>query len=409
MSLLTARIATATALALLIVATSAAAHESASGLQAYDSTITITPDADPVAETAVPGFTFQNRTGNDWFQWRLDTSERAVVLDYHLEGDFGLARPEQMVPFLIIDDESPGCEGTTPKGLCDYPLFIPAANARVWEAQGDARVFHLSGTLGDHSLMLRVPGPVNATLVLQRDTTAPTFTIDEPREITHYGFLRDTRTSELVTAVTQVRRVGATEWVEHPTPTYHHIQHFPLGGLAADTEHEVRTVFTDWAGNNVTSDIARVRTLAAPALATPVVTVVYPSVNGTLPTGGVTNLTVRFETLESPIPRDGSGVLLFLDKKPIVTGFVTHVDDANRTSGTIVYTPAEALGEGVHNVRFEITNEVGGKGAVDWGFVVGAPAARDDDVSGGKDTPAPTVLALVLVSLATALASRRTR
>lgn len=404
MSHLNSRSVVAIAFALLFLAAPAQAHGDSNALQALDATISVAPGTDPVSDAAVAGLTFQNRTGNDWFQWRIDTAEADLVLDFHVEGDFGLERPRQFVPFLLIDDDSPGCEGPKPKGICDFRLFNPASNERVWEAQGDARIFHISGTVGDHALLVRIPGPVNATLVLQRDLEAPRFEIDEPREMTHYGFLRDTRTNELVTANTEVRRVGADEWISNPTPVFHHTQHFPIQGLAADTDHEVRTTFIDWAGNVATSDIVIIRSLPTPYTPAPVVTPNSPTPNMTLDSGAIPNISVMFETPESPLPGDGSGVLLFLDKKPIPEGFRIEVDDAGRTSGIITYAPASALEDGLHTARFEVTNVAGGTGAASWTFVVGQLV---DGGEGPRQTPGPTILGGLAVMVGVAILLNR--
>ena len=337
-----------------------------------DATIALAPGAAP--EVASPTGVVRLNASEDGERYAFDLAlqDAYTTIEVRMRG-FDVERPRQMVPSLVVPET-------------EYPLFALFPHERIWEVDAPARVFHAGGAADDIVLRLGIPGPRNVKLLLTRDVTPPAFALGPVTAITPIGFLQNTTTDELAIADMQVRAVGETEWVRNPTPDYHVIQRFPVQGLDADTEHEVRVVFEDWAGNNVTSETYRVRTLARRAVPAPEVRALEPPPNATLANGSVT---IRAAIDVGGTPLAPGGIALFLDKRPVTSDLVFQ-------AGELRYTPPAPLAPGLHSVGVEATNDAGARGVARWTFTVeGEPAA----------TPLPALVAVA----ALVMAARRRR
>lgn len=346
-----------------------------------DVRIAVARDGEP--SVAGGGARLLDHSPGEEARFTLNLTEEYTTFEARVEG-WDVERARQVLPLLHLDRNESACAGRS--GACDYTLFETFPHERIWDVDGPARVFFTTGTPDEVVLRLGVPGPVNATLVLRRDVTPPTFTLRPPQNVTHIGFYQETTTGELALADLQVRRVGADDWVQNPTPAYHYLQKFPVQGLRADAEHEARVVFTDWSGNNVTSQTYRVRTLPEPERPIPVVTPLDPPPNATVGREGVV-VRARFASNESPVPE--GGVRLFFDKQEVTPAVGLSGDE-------VAYAVPEALDRGLHSVSVEVTNEAGGRGVARWTFEVG-----------GRRVDAAPWAALAALAATALLASRQ--
>lgn len=335
--------------------------------------------------------TFLNATPGERYAWTLNLTKDYTTFEIVSRGAVDLARARQLVPTLHLDENETVCQDTRTRGVCDYPLFEPFPNERIWDVDGPARVYFVNDTLSPLRLRLGVPGPTNATLVLTRDVSPPVFTLGPVTNLTRISFLQETRTDELARADLQVRKKGADEWVQNPTTVFHYIQRFPVQGLDADTEYEARVHFFDWAGNNVTSAPYSVRTPPAPDLPKPVITPLSPEPNGTLE---ATQVVIRASIDTKGQPLAEGGIRLFLDLKEVRESLVYE-------DGVLSYLPRTALHPGRHTVNVEATTEEGATGSARWTFEV-AGAERND-------SPGLPLFALVGALAAVAFARRFSR
>ena len=339
-----------------------------------DFRVALSPGAPPAYDGPEGWLDLVESTPGERYVWNVSIPVEQASGEFRVTG-LDLERPRQLVPTL----ETPGV---------DYPLFEAFPNERVWEAEGGVRVFHVSGTGRELTLRLGLPGG-NGTLVLQRDVTPPTYSLGPVQNLTWRDFYQESRTDELALADLQIRKVGAAEWVQNPTPVYHVRQRFPVQGLDGATEYETRFIFSDWAGNNVTTPTTRLTTPPEPVRPKPVVTVLEPAANATLDNGTVV-LRARVESPESPI--EGGDIRLFLDKKEVREGLAFDGE-------VFQYAPPQPLAPGLHTVALEVTNAAGGTGVARWSFTVGGDE---------RDAPAPGLAAaLACVALALVLARRR--
>lgn len=304
------------------------------------------------------GVTALDRAEGERYAFALDLTAAYTTFEVEAGPGLDLARPRQLVPLLEIPDDDPWC-ATASVGACEYPLFEPLSNERIWDVDGPARLFFVSGDAQALRLRLGVPGPVKATLVLERDVAPPSFTIRPYTNVTPIGFFQESVTKELALADLQVRAVGETEWIPNPTPVYHFLQRFPVQGLDANTTHEVRILFMDWAGNNVTSPVYTVTTRPEPVRPIPAVTPSSPLPDATVARDGVV-VRATFTSPESPVPPDG--IRLFFDLTEISEGLGV-------SEGGVAYAPG-TLDPGLHTVSVEVTNEAGGRGMARWTFRV---------------------------------------
>lgn len=363
---------------LLVLATLAMLAPLAAGQSApIDATIRIDGDGDPVVETRGGLVRLLESAPGALYRFELRIPEGHMIVEVRANG-LGLERPRQLTPSLELNETQ-------------YPLFVDLPNDRVWEVEGRANVVHVNGTGDAIVTRLAVAGPRNVTLRLEVDTQPPVATLGERQNITHIGFYQESWTDEFALADLQVRRVGASDWVQNPTPDYHVYQRFPVQGLDGGTEYETRFVFTDWAGNENITPVERFTTAPSPVHPVPTITILSPEPNATVPAGGVT-VRARIDSPESPVGPEG--VRLFFDLRETTEG-VTF-------DGTeVTYTPTTALARGIHRVSIEATNELGGRGSARWSFVVGSA-----DENG---TPLPTPLAILVLALSAALARDMSR
>lgn len=323
--------------------------------------------------------------------WTLRLSRNYTTIEFRIaERAFDVERPRQVVPHLHLDASEPHCASAP--GACEYTLFEMVPRTAVWDVDGPARIANVTTEAGAIVLRIGVPGPVNATLSLVRDVRAPGFTLGNVTNVTHIGFLQTTTTDELAIADLQVREKGASEWVQNPTAVYHVLQRFPIQGLDADTEHEARVVFTDWAGNVATSETYTVRSAPLPDVSPPVITPLEPAPNATLNATDVV-IRARIETAE---PLAEGGIRLFFDLREVTSNLV-YLD------GVLSYTPRDALAPGPHRVSVEAMNAQGIRGDARWSFTVAGATATE-----ANEAPLPAALALLALAAAgTMLASRR--
>lgn len=324
-------------------------------------------------------------TPGEAYVFAVNATEAYSTIEIEAHGAVDVERPRQLVPHLRLDPREPSCRAAP--GACDYTIFEPFPNERVWEVDSPARVFFVNGTKDDFVLRLGIPGPVNATLTLVRDAKAPGYAVKPPTNVTSRSFFQETTTDELAIADLQVRKVGAAAWIPSPTPVYHVLQRFPIQGLDANATYEARIVFTDWAGNSVTTDVYTVRTAPEPAHPLPSVTILSPAENATLPPGAEVTLRALVESPESPVPREG--VRVFFDKQEVT-------ERAAYSGGEVAFL-AGALDAGRHSASVEVQNEAGGRAVARWTFEVESPARA----------PVPWGAALVAAFVAAAAMRRR--
>ena len=341
-----------------------------------DFTVTIADGGAPAYDGPFGWLHLVESVPGERYVWNVTLPLEYTVGEFRVRG-LDVERPRQLVPTLV----APGSE---------YPLFEPYPDERVWEAEAAVRLFHAGGTGSDVILRLGIPRG-NGTLTLQRDVTPPTYTLGPLENLTHRDFYQETRTGELALGDLQVREKGAQEWVQNPTTLYHFRQRFPVQGLDPATEYEARVVFTDWAGNVATTPTYGFRTREAPVVPRPVVTILEPAANATLPNGTVV-IRARIEANESPI--QGGDIRFFLDKREVRESLVFE-------DGVFSYAPPSPLAPGPHSVSIEATNAAGGTGVARWSFAV-----EDPDAATAR-TPAPGPLALLALAGMAALALRR--
>lgn len=364
-------------LALLLLAPLAAATSAGPDL-----VIDIPATGEPTGPLPLASFDAGERAA-----WTLNLTASYTTIEIRVAPEaFEVARTKQLVPHLLLDAREPSCVRTA----CEYTLFEEVPGLDVRNVDGPARIANVTDEDGARVLRLGVPGPVNATLSLERDVEPPQFTLGEPENVTHIGFLFVTRTDELALADLQIREAGSTgELVQNPTAVPHVLQRFPVQGLDADTPYEFRLVFTDWAGNVATSELLSVRSAPAPVVPAPAVTPLSPAPNETVEAGAVV-IRARIDTPDAPLA-DG-GIRLFLDLREVTS-------DLRYEGGVLTYAPTTTLLPGKHRVSVEVVNTMNGKGDARWSF----------DVAGAESTARETPLPVAVVVLALALVALRRR
>lgn len=356
-----------------------------------DARIGLAPGSEPTYAGPEGIVRFLNATPGERYAWQLNLTANYTTFEVRARGVFDVERPRQAVPLIHLDEHEAICQERATRGPCDYTLFYQFPNERVWDVDGPARVFHVNGTADDIVLRLGIPGPTNATLVLERDVTPPGFALGEVANVTPISFYQETRTDEFALADLQVREKGTEEWIQNPTTLYHVLQRFPVQGLDPDTEHEARVVFTDWAGNTATSETYTVRTPPRPQGVKPVVTPLAPAPNSTVEVGSVV---IRAAVDDQGVGLADGGLRLFFDLREVREDLVYQ-------DGVLSYTPRTALAPGRHTVSVEATSAEGGTGTARWTFEV-AGATRNE-------SPATPALALVVLLALVALARPLTR
>lgn len=324
-------------------------------------------------------------TPGEEYRFTLNLTKEYTTFEVQASG-LAIERPHQLVPHLRIDAGERECARV--KGSCEYTLFEQFPDDEIWDIDGVARVFFTNGTATDVVLRLGIPGPVNATLVLVRDVTAPGFTVHPYGNVTTFSFYQETSTEELAIGDLQVRPAGSTgEWVVNPTPMFHFRQRFPVQGLDANTTYDARVVFRDWAGNTATSVTYQVRTMERPVVAAPEVRAISPLPDATV---GQTGVVVKAEWSD-PLNVTRDGVRVFFDKKEITEGIVYRL-------GEVTYEPPTPLARGAHSVAIEVQNAEGGLGIARWTFSVG-----------GSAVPGSGLLAVLATGAVVAIAVRPRR
>lgn len=318
---------------------------------------------DPVPTVADPlGFlTFVSAAPGESYVFTVNSTLDYYTIEVGVTGALNITHPKQLVPRLALDPNEKGCIAKPDD--CLYDIFEPFATERIWEVDSPARVYHVTGTNTDFVLRIGIIGPVNATLTLTRDVTPPEVTLKPIELLTYQSFFATTNTNELSIVDMQVRKQGATEWIQSPTPQFHVLQKFPIQGLAANSTYDVRILATDWADNVAQVPIFQIHTLPEPVRPKPTITILTPAPNSTVNATGVA-LLASVSSPESPVP--AYGVRVFFDKKEVSQA-------AAYLAGQVSYTPG-TLAPGHHSASIEITNEAGGKAVQAWSFEVeGAP------------------------------------
>lgn len=352
-----------------------------SGLDAH---IGLTNDETPTLDDPFGFLAFESASPGERYVFTVNSTRDYFTVEVGVSGAFDIERPKQLVPRLALDPNEKGCIAKPDD--CLYDIFEPFATERVWEVDSPARVYHVSGTSTDFSLRFGIIGPVNATLTLTRDVTPPEVKLLPIELLTYQSFFATTNTNELSIVDMQVRKQGAKDWIQSPTPQFHVLQKFPIQGLDADSTYDVRILATDWADNVNEVPIFQVHTLPEPYRPKPTITILTPEPNTTVRATGVA-LLATIESNESPVPADG--VRVFFDKKEVT-------QDAAYANGQVSYSPG-ALAPGHHSASVEVTNDAGGKTVKAWSF----------DVEGATNaTPGLGALGLVAATAVSCLAVR---
>ncbi len=313
------------------------------------------------------------------YTWRLQLEKDYTILEIRVDAGFDIERPRQLVPELDDAAQHPSQEHLHPH------FFQPLTRHDVSEVDSPARVYNLTEDETGFTYRLGIPGPGPAALSLRRDVTPPVFTVGEPSDITHIGFMLETTTDEFAYGSVQVARPDG-EVVPFPTPLPSLQQTYPVQGLQADTDYNVTVVFTDWSGNEATAPTFMVRTAAQPYRPIPEVVAIAPVPESTV-AGPNVAIEAQMTSPESPITREG--VRLFVDKQEVFEGFTV---EAGRLS--ILVGPLEP---GLHSVSVEVTNVAGGTGRAAWIFTV----------EDSREAPGPAFAVVALGVMAVAVASRR--
>ncbi len=364
---------------LLLATLSALAAPTASQDADYDARVHFDGPT-PSYEGPVGLMVLASSQAGEAYSWRLDLEKEYTIIEIGVDSGFDVQRPMQVVPELDDSRQHPDAEHLHPH------YFQPLMFSDVTAVDRPARVYNLTGDVSGFTYRLGLPGPGEATLHLRRDVTPPAFTIDEPTDISHIGFLLKTTTDEFAFGNVLVERPNG-EVIEFPTPLPSLHQDYPVQGLEADTPHNVTVVMRDWSGNEATAEAFEVRTAPEPERPLPEVEAVAP-----LPEAAVDGPNVAIEArVTSPLSAvTADGVRLFVDKQEVYDGFTFDGETL-----TILVGPLEP---GLHSVSVEATNLAGGKGHVAWTFTVNEER--------GAPGPALGVVVLAVVAVA-ALAARR--
>lgn len=303
-----------------------------------------------------------NATPRENYAWNLTTTKVYTVIEIQSHGGFDIQSARQLVPQLFV-------AGT------QYPLFEPVYRTEVWDVDSPARISNSTGQDGEFTLRLGIPGPVNATLLLERDITPPGATLGPIQNLTFIGFYAEATVNELAVADLQIREAGKTEWVNNPTTVYHFLHYFPVQGLDAERTYEYRLIVNDWAGNTRTLDTQTLQTPVPPVLDKPRINALSPEPNSTID-GNVANVSARIEPTNGSLQR--GGLRVFLDKRNVQDGWTLEGDQFNFTT-----PPLEA---GLHTIAITARQEGGGETEAFWSFRVAS-----------RDAPAPGVVGIVVL------------
>lgn len=321
------------------------------------------------------------------YTFDLSLVDDLTAIDVVVRGGVDVVRARQLVPEVDDRGQHPDVEHT-------QPHFFAEIQRNVTELDSPAHVVKFEQADAGFTTHLGVKGPGPAVLTLTRDVTPPSFDLADPNGITHFSFMQDATTDEYALAELRIVKTAGGKEVIHRTPTPALAQSFPIQGLASDTDYTYWVTFTDWAGNNVTSEPRSLRTDVKPEFVAPIFANQEPAADAYHDM--VTTIKVSVSG-QSPIRPDD--VLFFVDKKPVLNGFTFEPDRPGATSYQFVYHSLAPLSDGRHSVAVQVTDIDGGEGVSTWAFHVGE-APREA-------TAGPMLSVLMLLVVGAAVLRRR--
>ena len=349
---------------------------------AIDPAFVITIDAAGHAVVNATGAmaTLRTEATGQRYTFDLSLADDYTTAEVRVEGGIDVERPQQLVPEVDDSAQHPGAEHL-------HPHFFVAVSRDVADVDEPAHIVNFTGSGSAFTTHLGFIGPGASVLTLTRDVEAPFYQVDDAVNITDHGFLVTSRSSEFAYGDLQVWRPGATVLVQNPIAVPTLEQAFPIIGLAANTTYAYHIVFTDWAGNSVTSDEFQIHTMDAPVRVAPILVSREPPANATVGPGA--RIAATFES-PSAIPFDG--FRFFLDKIPTLDDLAIEGVINAPDQYVLVYTAGAPSAAGLHTVGFEATNEAGGTAHAQWRFFV---AGSSEDQPG---LPVPILLATLLAA-----------
>lgn len=317
--------------------------------QAPDLAITIHEDGSTSLDDPDGLVVNASRGNGSSYAWTLNLTEEYHTAEIRVDGAFEVDRPRQVVP------------------LIDGLHFVHLPDRNVSDVDQPGKVYNIDTDDGEGEAFtynVGLPGPGTKQLTLSLDMQAPGFSIDAVRDVSHIGFDVETSTDEAAEALLEVTPVDGGDPISFPTPSPARVQRFPVQGLNPNTTYTVTVTFTDWSGNQATSDPFNVTTAPEPNPPRPNVTILSPAPDTTIAAG---EPIVVEASWESPSPVKRPGVRLFFDKQEIDHDRLTFSDD------TVTFRPEGPFQPREYSVSIEVTNQAGGADVARWSFTVGGP------------------------------------
>ncbi len=352
-----------TAAALLALAGLASAGQA-------DASIRVGPDGDPASDEA--WVELVDHEPGTAYAWRLDVPQETVLVDVEIEDTSRVDRARQWVPQVdgshFVEEDELAREDATP----------PAFNLST---RDDAFLYTLA-----------VPGPGEANLTLERDTSPPNVTLDPVRNVTHYGFTVTTHTGDPARGEIVLEDEDGEVVRTHTTPSPGVFQRFPVIGLDAETTYAFHVRVWDWSDNEATTETQQATTLEEPNPPGPTIEEVSPPPGATVNASEEIVVEVAYSASGSPV--NPSGINLFFDKEPV------HASQMEIHPDRLRYTVPAPHEPRTVSISVEVPTQAGGTSTERWSIHV-----EEDDPA---QAPLPGALVAGAIVLG-ALALRRWR
>lgn len=328
-----------------------------------EATVHVHPDQDPHASHEAIRLVSSQQ--GEAYAWTVNVTNASMTMDLVLEEGFDVDRPRQLVPKVngshFTEHRGPDLDATPEAS----PSFNLTRENQTWVYK------------------LEIPGPGEQNLTLERDIQPPDVGIDPVENVTHYGFDVTTRTPEPAMGELVLERPDGTTRTQ-ATPTPGTPQHFPVIGLEENATYAFHVEVWDWSHNRARTDPQTVETLPAPNPPGPVLEVISPLPNQTVPAGEDVVIEVGFQAPEGSV--NPAGINLFFDKEPIPSKDLEVRQDRLRY---LVEGPLEPR---EYAISVEVPTEEGGLTVERWSVSVEDP--------GEAQAPFPGLSTLAALALA---------
>ncbi|MBI4393843.1 MAG: hypothetical protein HY556_08635 [Euryarchaeota archaeon] len=278
-------------------------------------------------------------------EWRFDNALGSINGSITFEGFWNVTHPRQPLPKI------------------DGTYFAEWHGDPTDGAREDENFTNVTGTVDRQVFLFSfAPNTVTSarTLLFEKDTTPPGYTLGEITNITHYSFLIVTNTTEPALADLLIRPMAGGEYVINPTPFPARRQNFPVQGLQPATTYDFTIEFWDFSMNHVKSEVLTMTTARKPTPPPPILLSLFPEDNASLPKSPDA---IRARVVSPNVPLVHGDVRLILDLKEYTPN--STFDGANFT-----YVPDKALAAGLHKASLDVTDSAGGFLRVIWRFTV---------------------------------------